>query len=57
MSSIEENKNNDPEQNQKKPVVRRSSLKSGDAGSKLDPHNLLKIKGSNESNVSRQSRS
>ena len=45
MSSIEESKA--PEE--KKPAARRSSLKASDSGSKLDPQNLLKIKGKRHS--------
>ena len=45
MSSIEESKA--PEE--KKPAARRSSLKTSDTGSKLDPQNLLKIKGKRHS--------
>ena len=45
MSSIEESK----VQEEKKPAPRRSSLKTSDTGSKLDPQNLLKIKGKRHS--------
>ena len=45
MSSVEESKA--PEV--KKPGPRRSSLKANDIGSKLDPQNLLKIKGKRHS--------
>ena len=45
MSSIEESK----VQEEKKPAPRRSSLKTSDTGSKLDPQNLLKIKGTRHS--------
>ena len=45
MSSTEESKA--PEE--KKPAARRSSLKTSDTGSKLDPQNLLKIKGKRHS--------
>ena len=44
MSLVEESKTN-----QVKQVVRRSSLKAGGAGNKLDPQNLLKIKGKRHS--------
>ena len=44
MSAIEESKTAEV----KKPV-RRSSLKSGDGNNKLDPQNLLKIKGKRHS--------
>ena len=50
--SIEENKNNEENENQKKPVARRSSLKTSDTGNKLDPQNLLKIKGGKRHSVS-----
>ena len=45
MSSIEESKAHE----EKKPAARRSSLKTSDTGSKLDPQNLLKIKGKRHS--------
>ena len=45
MSSIEESKTAEA----KKPTARRSSLKASDSGSKLDPQNLLKIKGKRHS--------
>ncbi len=48
MSAIE-NPNNT---NQNKPSGRRSSLKASDSGSKLDPQNLLKIKGGKRHSVS-----
>ena len=48
MSAIE-NPNNT---NQDKPSGRRSSLKASDSGSKLDPQNLLKIKGGKRHSVS-----
>ena len=44
MSAIEERKNDQP-----KPAVRRSSLKASGTGAKLDPQNLLKIKGKRHS--------
>ena len=44
MSAIEESKNDQP-----KPAVRRSSLKASGTGAKLDPQNLLKIKGKRHS--------
>ena len=46
MSSIEESK---PAGEKKPAAVRRSSLKTSDSGSKLDPNNLLKIKGKRHS--------
>ena len=48
MSAIE-NPNNT---NQNKPSGRRSSLKASDSGTKLDPQNLLKIKGGKRHSVS-----
>ena len=47
--SVIENPNNT---NQNKPSGRRSSLKASDSGSKLDPQNLLKIKGGKRHSVS-----
>ena len=44
MSSIEESKTD-----QQKPAGRRSSLKAGGSGAKLDPQNLLKFKGKRHS--------
>ena len=44
MSAIEESKNDQP-----KPAVRRSSLKASGTTAKLDPQNLLKIKGKRHS--------
>ena len=48
MSAIEEK----TETNDKKPSQRRSSLKASDTGTKLDPQNLLKIKGGKRHSVS-----
>ena len=48
MSNLEESKTDEP----KKPAVRRSSLKATDSGSKLDPQNILKIKGGKRHSVS-----
>ena len=48
MSNLEESKTDEP----KKPAVRRSSLKASDSGSKLDPQNILKIKGGKRHSVS-----
>ena len=48
MSNVEESKTDEV----KKPSGRRSSLKATDSGSKLDPQNLLKIKGGKRHSVS-----
>ena len=48
MSNVEESKTDEV----KKPSARRSSLKATDSGSKLDPQNLLKIKGGKRHSVS-----
>ena len=48
MSNVEESKTDEV----KKPSARRSSLKATDSGSKLDPQNILKIKGGKRHSVS-----
>ena len=48
MSNVEESKTDEV----KKPSGRRSSLKATDSGSKLDPQNILKIKGGKRHSVS-----
>ena len=48
MSFVEESKTAEV----KKPAGRRSSLKTSDSGSKLDPQKLLKIKGGKRHSVS-----
>ena len=48
MSNVEESKTDEV----KKSLGRRSSLKATDSGSKLDPQNLLKIKGGKRHSVS-----